>query len=72
MPNKRVVISECEECTFFDYEYYTYNQTCRKLGKRIESERSDNVWSSFPIPEDCPLEDTEEPTTFSTLEELKT
>jgi hypothetical protein len=51
--NKNVVISSCSHCPYFDnrYNWGVYYSTCKLLNREIK----DNV-----IPDDCPLEDTNE------------
>jgi len=44
-----VEISNCDDCPFFDHEYYDYNELCEKLGRRINGHH-DHI-----IPDDCPL-----------------
>lgn len=51
--NRIVEISLCDECPFFDNQYYTFNEKCKKLKRMIEV--GENHYS-FPIPDDCPLD----------------
>ena len=53
MANRKLVISNCNDCPFYDNHYYTYDETCTKLNRKVDT-------SKEPIPEDCPLEPTEE------------
>ena len=56
MKKKAVVrgIESCDDCPFFDNEYYTYNAECELLNDRpIPSNRH----GIYCIPDDCPLED---------------
>jgi len=48
---KTIVIKHCDNCPFFDNEYYTFNEECSKEHKRVP-EGTDN---NHPIPEWCPL-----------------
>ena len=52
---RKVVINSCDECPYFDNEYYSFNETCTKLD-RIMKETTISTLSYHPIPEDCPLE----------------
>lgn len=54
------VIDHCDDCKYFDNEYYSYEEKCRLLerviqGKEVEREGECNPGEIFPIPEDCPL-----------------
>jgi hypothetical protein len=51
---KKLVIDNCSDCPYFDNHYYSYNGICRATGVKIDR---------YIIPEDCPLEDTDEPKT---------
>ena len=55
--NRRLVIDRCNNCPFFDNEYYDYSETCMKLDRKIamDAEGHHNV-----IPDDCPLTVTDE------------
>ena len=62
MSNKATVtIDGCEQCPFFDNFYYSYNEKCTKLGRKIECGKFDSGLLSYkslhnyPIPDDCPL-----------------
>jgi hypothetical protein len=56
MTPRKLTISWCDQCPHFDNEYYSYNEECRKLGRKIEKDvNTDYIWS-YPIPDDCPLE----------------
>ena len=62
--NKKVIISKCDNCPYFDNQYYTYEETCKLLDRKIPvvKEPNEYLFSKFirPIPDDCPLEDTDE------------
>jgi hypothetical protein len=47
---KKLIIYCCNDCPYFDNQYYEYNQTCERLG-----EENKNYQSS--VLENCPLED---------------
>ncbi len=51
---KVLIITECDDCCFFDNEYYEYNETCKQLDRTIET-----VDGTHPIPKDCPLPTTD-------------
>lgn len=54
--NKKVVISKCDDCPYFDYYYYSYNEECRLLGRKMSKDEN-----GYYIPtHDCPLEDVNE------------
>jgi hypothetical protein len=44
-------INSCDDCPYFDNEYYSYERFCNKLDRVIADTEN--------IPEDCPLEDYE-------------
>ena len=50
---KIVVITNCDQCRYFDNYYYNYNETCTLLKRVIECDRSSI--SVHMIPDDCPL-----------------
>lgn len=52
--NKIIIINNCNDCPFFDNEYYEYNENCTKTGKQVKSLSFNN----YPIPADCPLPTT--------------
>jgi len=53
---KRIaIIEDCEDCPHFNCEYPEWLCDCEKLNRKIDY--VDNP-SSFPIPDDCPLEKT--------------
>lgn len=54
--NRRVIIEQCDQCPFFDNEYYGYDETCTKLDRKIKS----NEHYEHNIPDDCPLHVTDE------------
>jgi hypothetical protein len=45
------IINYCDECPYFDNEYYGYNETCNKLSRKIIK----NGQYRYEIPDDCPL-----------------
>ena len=51
---KIVEITRCDECPHFDDFYYTYNEECTLLNRKI---KRDGINGDHPISEDCPLED---------------
>lgn len=54
---KRVVeIEFCSECKNFDNQYFGYNETCKRLHRKIEK----NKEGEYQIPSDCPLTNVEE------------
>ena len=56
---KTCVIEQCNDCPFFDNEYYDFAQTCSKLNRKIDVEN----FRDYPMPVDCPLPDFFESTT---------
>lgn len=46
---KKLVIHKCEDCPYFDNQYYTYERECTKLDQK------NNVHGT--ILDNCPLED---------------
>jgi hypothetical protein len=52
---KVLIITRCDDCCFFDNEYYGYNEKCRRLDRKITSLNGD-----YEIPTDCPLDDLDE------------
>ena len=63
--NRKLVIDKCDDCPFFDNVYWGYEETCRLLNRKIQQvDDSDSIlWLKYPIPNDCPLEiSDEEPT----------
>jgi hypothetical protein len=58
---RKLIINDCEKCYYFDNEYYHYSEECILLSRRIQ--RNDSSSSHFPIPDDCPLQKTNEPIT---------
>jgi len=59
--NKKLVIDKCDECPFFNNVYYGYEETCTLLDKKIKQ-----VCELFyPIPNECPLETTDEKPTHT-------
>jgi hypothetical protein len=57
MINRIAIVTKCNHCPHFDHSYYSYNQTCKKLNRRIENV---DFTYDYEIPEDCPLPKTEE------------
>lgn len=51
--NRFLIIDKCDDCCFFDNEYYSYEEKCIKLNNR-KIERIDR---GFQIPDDCPLQE---------------
>jgi hypothetical protein len=59
--SKRICILEyCDDCPYFDNEYYGYNQRCVKLNRVIERGGDSSFGSHYEIPIDCPLEQFKE------------
>lgn len=50
---KKLTITNCSDCPYFDNSYYDYSSTCSKL----EKVNNDHMTT---ILEDCPLEDAKE------------
>jgi hypothetical protein len=50
---KLVEINLCEDCPYFDYEYYDYAAFCTQLKRKIELTQQ----QGYLIPTDCPLPD---------------
>ncbi len=48
---KIVIISSCHECPRFDNSYYSYEEYCNELQRKLTGDEQDN------IPCDCPLKD---------------
>ena len=59
-----LVIDSCENCYFFDDEYYDYNAVCTKLDRKIKMvecyKKLRGVYWYTAIPDDCPLRKTKE------------
>lgn len=51
---KIVEIDSCQDCPFFDNEYYMYAMTCVKLDRVMQYTPEGSY--ELPIPQDCPLE----------------
>ena len=49
--SKQLIIDKCDDCPFFDNEYYGYDETCTKLDRVIKSNKN----YTYDIPSDCPL-----------------
>ena len=63
--NKKLVIDKCDDCLFFDNVYWGYEETCRLLNRKIQQvdDSDSKLWLKHPIPNNCPLETSdEEPT----------
>lgn len=45
-----IEVSSCEKCPHFDYEYYSYNEHCKLLNKKIPYKQREKG-----IPSECPL-----------------
>lgn len=43
-------VTNCENCPNFDNEYYSYNELCKVLNKKITSNQREKG-----IPDECPL-----------------
>ena len=54
---KKVVISSCSHCPYFDNYYYSFSERCTLLDRK---KIIDKDTATFQIPSDCPLEDTDE------------
>jgi hypothetical protein len=52
MANRICIIRYCDECPHFDNEYYGYEETCKKLNRKIKRNPNTIV---YEIPDDCPL-----------------
>lgn len=52
--SKTIVIHSCDDCPYFDNQYYDYSEECGKSRRRIK--RNPQSFS-YPIPDDCPLGD---------------
>lgn len=61
MMSKILTIDSCTQCYHFDNEYYHYNEVCTLLGRHIPEQREPfSVDYIIPIPDDCPLSNTED------------
>ena len=49
---KIVIINTCDECPYFDNQYYSYEERCFELDRVIQYDDYDKF---YPIPDDCPL-----------------
>jgi len=56
--NRVTIISRCDHCPHFDNLYYSYNETCKLLNRKI-NQRINHPHSKYDIPDDCPLQKTE-------------
>lgn len=62
MTKKLVVIDKCDDCPYFDHQYYGYKETCVLLSRKIKSVEEpleSDLYETYKIPKDCPLADTE-------------
>lgn len=57
--NKKIIIDDCNNCPFFDNDYYMYMEECLILKRQIKRTGDD----IFNIPDDCPLKTTKEKVT---------
>lgn len=56
MANRICIISHCDQCPYFDNEYYGYSEICTKLKRVIPHNQKSNAFDlNHEIPEDCPL-----------------
>ncbi len=53
--NRIIVFNNCENCPFFDNQYYEFDRFCVRLDRIIEK----NDKGIYEIPLECPLETTE-------------
>jgi len=53
MNEVKLTISDCGDCPNFDYIYYSFNEVCELLDRKIEC----SDLGAWPIPNDCPLMD---------------
>ncbi len=58
--NKILIIDKCDNCSYFNNEYYGYDEECMVLDRKIERAGG---FSDHDIPNDCPLGTTDEPIT---------
>ena len=56
MNRKTLTISDCQDCPWFGHEYPWWDAKCKKLDRKIEQ---DSDTGTYPIPDDCPLDDAE-------------
>jgi hypothetical protein len=49
---KIVSINYCDECPYFNNEYWGFEEQCTKLNKKIDRKDGKHI-----IPKDCPLQD---------------
>jgi len=60
MANRICILDCCDDCPYFDNEYYGYAETCTKLSRQIKRSMgpfgSINNQARYEIPDDCPLE----------------
>jgi len=53
---KTITISDCQDCARFDHVYPHWRETCPVLERKIEQDLDK---ATYPIPDDCPLDDVE-------------
>ena len=53
---KVLIIRRCDDCCFFDNEYYDYREKCRQLDRKITTDD----YGDYEIPSDCPLDNYKE------------
>ena len=56
MNRKTLTISDCQDCPWFGHECPWWDAKCKKLDRKIEQ---DSDTGTYPIPDDCPLDDAE-------------
>jgi hypothetical protein len=54
--SKNCEIAHCGQCPNFDNLGPTYFESCRKTGAIVDKDTT-AIYDSYPIPDDCPLED---------------
>jgi len=60
MSKRKLIIEGCQDCPHFNDEYYDYAHECTKLNDRtIYVDKSKRVFT-YPIPDDCPLEEADD------------
>lgn len=55
-----LIIDDCKNCHYFDSHYYTYNEECELLKRKIKDITPKKINATFQIPEDCPLHKSNE------------
>ena len=51
------IVSRCDNCPKFDNEYYSYEETCLLLNRKMKRDFGE---LTYPIPKDCTLPNAEE------------